>query len=152
MNIHFKHSLLQKIIALLLLGYVSFFQVSIPSVHAAGVPPETIDTSAVKRPTIECGTGGGSSTGVLPGCGGDTIEQGGFVLGKLVPYLISWSIGIMGLIAFFLIVESGIQLVLSQGNPEKAKMAQKTIISASIGLVIATLSFILVSIASNFKI
>lgn len=117
-----------------------------------GATTITTDPSS-DRPLINCGERAAGGAGILPGCTGeDALDTGGLVLGRFIPYLISWSIGIMGLVAFFFIVEAGIQLVLSQGNEEKAKAAQKTIISAAIGLVIATLSFILVSIASRFNL
>ncbi|MFN7159983.1 MAG: pilin [Candidatus Gracilibacteria bacterium] len=126
------------------------------STGAGAAAPNIITTDPAPesgRPIINCGERGEGGIGILPGCqDGDALDTGNLVLGRLVPYLISWSIGIMGLVAFFFIVEAGIQLVLSQGNAEKAKAAEKTIISASIGLVIATLSFILVSIASNFNL
>lgn len=120
---------------------------------AVDTPSVTSDATA-GRPIINCGERADGGSGILPGCtsGGDALDTGGLVLGRLIPYLISWAIGIMGLIAFFFIVEAGIQLVLSQGNADKAKAAEKTIIAASIGLVIATLSFILVSIASRFNL
>lgn len=115
---------------------------------------------AVNAPRIECGKQidnkgviSNSTAGVLPGCDNtDTVDQDGSFFGRVVPNIISWIIAGLGVIAFIILVQSGIDLIFSQGNAEKLQAVQKTAIAAGVGLVIALSSFILVQIASSFSL
>ena len=115
---------------------------------------------AISAPRIECGkqldaTGAISNTtaGVLPGCDNtDTADQDGSFFGRVVPNIISWIIAGLGIMAFIILVQSGIDLIFSQGNAEKLQAVQKTAIAAGIGLFIALSSFILIQIASSFSL
>jgi TRAP-type C4-dicarboxylate transport system permease small subunit len=54
--------------------------------------------------------------------------------------------GILGSVAFLVIVIAGLRFVLSRGNAEAAGKARNTIIYAAVGLVIAMLAFSIVRI------
>lgn len=135
-----------------ILIFLSFFLLTsflVPAVTYA-------DTTTGGR--IECGQKNADGTltpgsELLLGCSGtDTSDPGGIFFRKIIPKMISWVIGVLGIIAFFFFVEAGFVLITSQGNVEKFKSAQKTAIAAAIGLVLAISSYILVSIAASFSL
>lgn len=61
-----------------------------------------------------------------------------------VQILLELTFGVMGGIAFLVIVIAGMQYVLSRGEADKAAKAKNTIIYAAVGLVLAVLAFTLV--------
>ena len=61
-----------------------------------------------------------------------------------VGILLELAFGVMGGIAFLVIVIAGMQYVLSRGDADKAAKAKNTIIYAAVGLVIAVLAFTIV--------
>ncbi len=61
-----------------------------------------------------------------------------------VQILLELAFGVMGGIAFLVIVIAGMQYVLSRGEADKAAKAKNTIIYAAVGLVLAVLAFTLV--------
>ncbi len=62
---------------------------------------------------------------------------------------ISIFFGILGAIAFLVIVIAGLNMVLSEGNPDKVSRAKNTIIYAAVGLVIAASASLIVSAVLN---
>ncbi|HSD56464.1 MAG TPA: hypothetical protein VLA92_04935 [Candidatus Saccharimonadales bacterium] len=63
--------------------------------------------------------------------------------------LLDMALRVAGLVAVGFVIYGGIQYVLSQGEPDKTKDAQQTIINALIGLVIALIATPLVSFIGN---
>jgi Co/Zn/Cd efflux system component len=64
--------------------------------------------------------------------------------------ILTYSIGIGGVVAFLLIVFGGFQIILSAGNPEKIKAGKEMITSAIAGLLLIIFSvFILRLIGVN---
>jgi hypothetical protein len=59
--------------------------------------------------------------------------------------LLDMALRLAGLVAAGFVIYGGIQYVISQGEPDKTKDAQQTIINALIGLVIAMISAAFVS-------
>ena len=57
-----------------------------------------------------------------------------------VNQIIPYAIGIGGLIAFFLMIFGGLQIILSGGNPEKVKAGKEIITSAIAGLLLIIFS------------
>lgn len=57
--------------------------------------------------------------------------------------------GVVGALAFLMIVVSGLRYVLSAGNPEKSKKAREGVIYALIGLVIALSAWSIVTFVVN---
>ncbi|MEK7153079.1 MAG: hypothetical protein AAB834_03970 [Patescibacteria group bacterium] len=63
--------------------------------------------------------------------------------------LLDMALRLAGLVTVIFVLYGGIQYVLSQGEPDKTKDAQQTIINALIGLVIALVATALVSFIGN---
>jgi hypothetical protein len=70
--------------------------------------------------------------------------NGGFLTEQLQTVL-QITFGILGAIAVLVIVVSGLQYILSAGDPQKVARAKDAIIYACIGLVVAILAFSIVS-------
>ena len=89
-----------------------------------------------------------SSSGSFSNC----IDSGGCANSdpaKLITNLISWVIGIAGLVSAVFIVVGGVGYVTSSGDSAKLQKAKNTITYALIGLAIVGLSEIIVSIVSG---
>lgn len=85
----------------------------------------------------------------------DTAEKAGLVTEGNVPEIIGRLVGsaltLVGLIFFILVVYAGIRWMLARGNEEETKGALRTIVAATIGLIItfsayAITNFVLTSI------
>jgi hypothetical protein len=70
-------------------------------------------------------------------------------LGKVGLAVVEIVLRLAGLVAVAFVVYGGIQYVLSQGDPQKAVSARKTIINAAIGMVIALMATFIVSLMGN---
>ncbi len=55
-------------------------------------------------------------------------------------YVVRWSTGVAGGIAFLLILLAGFQIMTSQGNPERLKAGQELLTSAIAGLILLIFS------------
>ncbi len=66
-----------------------------------------------------------------------------------VEIVLELAFGLLGMIAFIVIIIAGLQFVLSRGEPEKAAKARRTIIYAAVGLVIAVSAFTLVQFVTE---
>jgi hypothetical protein len=64
---------------------------------------------------------------------------------KIVLALIEIALRIGGLVAVGFVIYGGFQFILSQGEPDKAASARRTIINALIGLIIAIMATVIVS-------
>lgn len=61
----------------------------------------------------------------------------------LITRIVSWILYIAGALAFIYLVVSGISYITAGGNAEQAKKGQQGIINAVIGIIIVTLSFVI---------
>lgn len=59
---------------------------------------------------------------------------------------------IAGMLAFLYMVYSGILYITSAGNPEQAKKAQTGLINVIIGIVVVSLSYVIVRTVGTFAI
>ena len=74
------------------------------------------------------------------GCDGE-----GDNLGAAVTSIINTVIGVLGIVATIFILTGGINYMTSNGEATKIEKAKKTILWATIGLVIAALTFVIVN-------
>jgi hypothetical protein len=82
------------------------------------------------------------------GCHIDSFDvPGDFVLVALAVANILLRVG--GLVAFGFVIWGGIQYVTSQGEPDKTKRAQETIMNAVIGMVISIFATAIVTFIGN---
>lgn len=58
--------------------------------------------------------------------------------------ILSVVFGLAGIIAFFIVVIAGFQLVISSGDPQKISKARQTILFAVVGLVVCSAAFTIV--------
>lgn len=63
--------------------------------------------------------------------------------------LISYALGLAGIIFFVLLVAGGFKFITAGSDPKAAEGAKKTITSAIAGLVVIILSFLILAIISN---
>lgn len=82
----------------------------------------------------------------------DPENQGAYFQGTYLPAITSVIIGMAGGLAFLFIVIGGIQLLTAYGDEEKITGAKKTITYAIVGLLVAILSYAIVSIISGIQI
>ncbi|MHB8443043.1 MAG: hypothetical protein ACYDAS_01545 [Patescibacteria group bacterium] len=74
---------------------------------------------------------------------------GGLSLPNILHMLYIVFLFIVGLVFFILIIVSGIKIISSGGNREKIASAQKTLVSAIIGLVIILLASVILGLLSS---
>jgi cbb3-type cytochrome oxidase subunit 3 len=91
------------------------------------------------------GAGSGTSTGPLGINLSSLPNPAGADSGSLLQTALSIVFGLLGAIAFLVIVIAGFQYVSSQGDPQTTSNAKSTIVYALIGLVIAVLAESIVS-------
>lgn len=58
--------------------------------------------------------------------------------------ILQLTFGVLGSVAFLIVVVAGLKFVLSRGSPDAVAKARNTIIYAAVGLVICMLSFAIV--------
>lgn len=68
----------------------------------------------------------------------------------LVTSLLPYVFGAAGIVLVFNIINSGLKLMTSRGDPKATQTAQATITSSVIGILILTLSFVIVEFILNF--
>ncbi|MBI5412211.1 hypothetical protein HZA43_03475 [Candidatus Peregrinibacteria bacterium] len=78
--------------------------------------------------------------------------QGSFIFSKLIPFLIRYGIQLAVALAVIAIIAGGFQFIIAFGNTEKREAAQKTIIYAVIGLVIALTAYGIVKIITGINL
>lgn len=64
--------------------------------------------------------------------------------------IINFLVGFAGIVAVFFVIWAGIQFVRSEGDKEKIINARKTLTYALVGLMFVGLSFMLLSLVSQF--
>lgn len=102
---------------------------------------------------------GNSCTG--PGCGTVTSQNFDAIINnlnnpinietfpELVLFVMKGFIFLIGIMAVLIIIIGGVRMVLSQGNQESVTKGKQTVIWAVAGLIVALLSFSIVSIVQN---
>jgi hypothetical protein len=89
---------------------------------------------------------------ILPG---SQALQGGIgesiIFRKLIPFAIKYTIRLTVALAVVALIVGGYQFMTSYGDDEKRQGAQKTIIYALIGLILAILAFGIVSIITSLS-
>jgi hypothetical protein len=70
-------------------------------------------------------------------------------LTALIVSIIKYMLGIIGILAVLMIIYGGYQMVVSAGNADLQKKGKQTMIYAVLGLVLAVLSYSIVSIVEN---
>lgn len=93
-----------------------------------------------------------SPTNALPGspASGDKSFNTGNIEEKF-PAIITYFIGIIGVLAIIVITWAGIEMFLSVGQEEKFKKAKNTLIYALVGVGLAGWAFIIVNVVSNLS-
>lgn len=94
-----------------------------------------------------CGTVGSSDFDTNVGVFENPINIESFP--ELVLFVMKGFIFLIGIMAVLIIIIGGVRMVLSQGNQESITKGKNTIIWAVAGLIVALLSFSLVSIVQN---
>lgn len=129
-----------------------------PAAPPISVPGPSADATAVGGPSGASGSEATSmpiipSINSLPGSNLGKMKTGDAVVGELtgsvIPYFIKGFLVFVGVSALLFTIIGGIQFVLSLGNEEAAGQAKKAIMYALLGLVVALLSFAIVSIISS---
>ncbi len=82
----------------------------------------------------------------------DPDDEGAYFQGTYLPAITNVIIGMAGGLTFLFIVIGGIQLLTAYGDEEKITGAKKTITYAIVGLLVAILSYAIVSIISGIQI
>jgi len=72
------------------------------------------------------------------------LPQGDYTWGYVIGVIVNWVLIIAGVVAFFYLVYSGFIYLTAGGNPDAAKKGQQGILNAIIGIVIITLSYVIV--------
>ncbi len=88
---------------------------------------------------IFCDAGSGSGSGINTAIGCIPIDSPESFIRWFLPALV----GLVGGIAFLLMVYGAIQIITSAGDPQKIKGGQETITSAIIGLIFTIFSLFL---------
>ncbi len=91
----------------------------------------------------------GSGTLILPGS--ETTSERG-LLDKLLPSITRTIIALAGALAVLFMIYGGIQILTAYGKPDKIEAAKKTITWAIAGLLIAILSYSIVSIIGGIRL
>ncbi|MDP4127591.1 MAG: pilin [Bacillota bacterium] len=73
----------------------------------------------------------------------------GISVGTLLTKVFGWVILLVGGVAVLFIIYGGLQYVTSGGNKDRAEAAKKTILYATIGLVVIVLARIIISLVTN---
>jgi hypothetical protein len=95
---------------------------------------------------MNCIRGASGTVGIWTSIGCISSDLKGFISQTLL----SWGIGLAGIIALLCIIYSAFQMQTSQGNPEKIKKAQELLTSCIMGLMLIIFSiFILKLIGVN---
>lgn len=90
---------------------------------------------------------------ILPGgeiLGAKDIKSS-FVFSKLVPFVITYAIGLATALSVIALIIGGYQYLTAYGNEEQHKTAQKTITYAVIGLIVTATAYGLVKIITSIK-
>lgn len=117
---------------------IAFLLINIPLVFAQQ-PSETVITKPV-------------GSDVLPG--GQILEsdiETSAIFSRILPFVIKYAIRLAIILAVIALIIGGYQFMTAYGDSEKRQTAQKTIIWAVVGLVLAITAFGIVNIISTIQ-
>lgn len=77
------------------------------------------------------------------------LKQGNTSISSLVTTVINWMLYVAGIVAFFYLIWAGFTYITANGNPEQAKKGQQGLINAIIGILIISLSFVILQAVGN---
>ncbi len=100
-----------------------------------GSPSSQTTQTQPLTPIKQCGDGPGIDTAI--GCIPVLTDDNG---ASFMGFVLKWSVGVGGGIAFLLILYASFMIMTSQGNPERLKAGQELLTSAISGLILLILS------------
>lgn len=91
--------------------------------------------------------------GLLPGSGaeGDTIKSS-VVFTKVLPFVINYAINLAIAAAVIVMIWGGYQYLTAYGNTEKRDAANRTLLYAGIGLILALTAYGIVTILTSIQL
>jgi hypothetical protein len=132
---------IKYIIAVIMIGAVSFFPITIPQVFALG------NTDVELSKPI-----GGD---ILPGGGNKILDaktiQDSFIFTTLLPFLITYAIRITAVLSVIALIFGGYQYLTAYGVEEKHDLGRKTITYALLGLILSITAYGIVKIITAIK-
>jgi FtsH-binding integral membrane protein len=108
-------------------------------------------TASSRPPIIPPGSTDQNQGLLLPHSPANTVEEN-YIGGTLLPNVTTTIIAAAGAAAVLFIIIGGIQMLTAYGSDEKIGKAKKTITWAIVGLLIAILSYAIVSIISGIRL
>ncbi len=102
---------------------------------------QSLSSGAVTQTNCSNGSGGTIKT-ATPGLNLDCSGNKNPIY-ALLQFVINWAIRLLGALAVLAIVVSGIQYIVSQGNPEGVKAAKSRLTNAVVGLILLSLMFVI---------
>lgn len=132
------------------------------SASSAGVPLSGSGNQTTSAPTPQTGASGGGTlpisgagapgggTGVQPSGTGIVIPEGTGLpapqggIAQIIRNLLTWLLGIVGVIAIIGFVISGIQYLTSTGDEDRMQSAKRNMLYAIIGVVVVLSSFVVI--------
>lgn len=105
-----------------------------------------------QRPPIIPEIPGDNEDLLLPHQTSGNIAEEQYFGGVLLPTITRTVIALAGGLAFLFMIVGGIQILTAYGNEEKIQNGKKTLTYALVGLVIALLSYAIVSIISAIRL
>lgn len=89
---------------------------------------------------------------VLPGGGLSDVDiKTSFIFSKLIPFVIKYGIRLALALSVIALMIGGYQFMTSYGNSEKRQAAQKTILFAAMGLILALTAMGIVTIITTIR-
>lgn len=108
-------------------------------------PTSSSTTLSTNKPTTtDCDNGSGGTIKLgTPGLNLNCNNKTKNPIYALLQFVINWAIRLLGVLAVLAIVISGIQYIVSQGNPDGIKAAKSRLTNAVVGLILLSLMFVI---------
>lgn len=119
-------------------------------VNLISIPAALCQSQETKRPPIIPDSTQADKTLIIPTGGSENPEQ--YFGGAFLPTITRTVIAAAAGLAVLFIIIGGIQILTAYGNDEKIGQAKKTITFAIVGLLIAILSYAIVTIISSIQL
>ena len=113
--------------------------------NVCGAKPTVIPVPTAEPHNMWCGAD--PSYGVLTalGCIQTFQVKGSSQIKNVIGQILSWAVGIAGVIAFLVMVYAGAMIAMAGGDPKKVKAGQELIGAAVGGLVLIVLSIVILN-------
>ncbi len=111
-------------------SYVCRNPASTPCQQCLNINPSSLSNPVVVDPTCNGGNGIDTAIGCIPIADTNTF----------VSWILGWSIGVGGGIAFLLIIYASFMIMTSQGDPPRLKAGQEVLTSAISGIIMLIFS------------